>query len=93
LAGPTISAGASGLNTALLAVRGENVGGQAVRDVVSNIPFANMWFVRPVLNYMVLNELRETLSPGSMARDDMRARQEFGQEPLLSPSERMLDIF
>jgi hypothetical protein len=94
LAGPTISGAASGLNTALLAARGENVGGQAVRDVVSNFPFMNMWFLRPVLNYMILNDIREALSPGSLARDDIRARQEFGQEPLLSPSDRMLlDIF
>jgi hypothetical protein len=56
--------------------------------------FLNTWWARPALDLLILNEMRETLSPGWMARQDQRRREQFGQDPMLAPSDRMaLDLF
>ncbi|CAB4156979.1 structural protein [uncultured Caudovirales phage] len=72
---------------------GDPDAGDALGALISSTPFANVWFARPALDYLILNELREMFDPGALSRQDQRRRRDFGQEPLMAPSERMLDVF
>jgi hypothetical protein len=59
---------------------------QALNLALSNTPFASLWFARPVLDFLILNSLRESLSPGFIARQDKSRREDFGQERLIPAS-------
>jgi hypothetical protein len=53
-----------------------------------------VWWARPALDYLVLNSVREYLSPGALARQDQRRRQDYGQQPIIAPSDRIaFDLF
>lgn len=55
---------------------------QAFNLLISNTPFANLFYVKPAFDYLILNSFRETLSPGWQRRQ-MRNRQlEYGQDRL-----------
>jgi hypothetical protein len=73
---------------------GDAGGADALTAALGSTPFANVFYARPVLDYLILNELRESLNPGFLARQDQRRREQFGQDPLIAPSDRMaLDLF
>ena len=50
---------------------------------LSNTPFLNLFYVRPALDYLVLNSLRESVSPGTLRRQNRRVREEFNQGYIL----------
>lgn len=94
LAGPFLSDAARVANLFTKARDGEAKAADFLTTGLGATPFLNTWWARPALDWLVLNELRETLSPGWQARQDQRRRQQFGQDPLLPPSDRMaLDLF
>lgn len=67
---------------------------EALNAALASTPFANVWYVRPVLDYLIINAAREALAPGSLARADQRRREDYGQDALIPPSDRMaLDLF
>jgi len=41
---------------------------------------ANLWYSRPILDFLVLNSMRESLSPGYLRRAVKKRRTEYGQE-------------
>jgi hypothetical protein len=93
-AGPFLSDAARVVNLFARARDGEGKAAEFLTAGVAATPFLNVWWARPALDMLVLNELRETLSPGWLARQDQRRRQQFGQDPLIAPSDRMaLDLF
>lgn len=93
-AGPLLSDAARWLNLMAKAREGEAKAGEALTTALGTVPGANIFWLRPALDYLVLNAAREALSPGYLARQDQRRRKQFGQEPLLAPSDRMaLDLF
>lgn len=93
-AGPFLSDAARVANLFARARNGEAKAAEFLTASIAATPFANVWWARPALDALVLNELRETLSPGWLARQDQRRREQFGQDPLLAPSDRMaLDLF
>lgn len=67
-------------------------GGDILAKVgVSNIPFANIPYIKPVLDYAILNQTKELISPGSLVRAEQRMKSERGQEYfMLKPSETNL---
>lgn len=94
VAGPFFSDAARVVNLLARARNGESKAAEWLTASIAATPFANVWYARPVIDLLVLNELRETLSPGWQARQDARRRQDFGQDPLIAPSDRMaLDLF
>ncbi|MBX9697876.1 MAG: hypothetical protein K2X74_00510 [Acetobacteraceae bacterium] len=94
VAGPFLSDTARLINLLAKARDGEAKAGEALTAALSSTPFANLWYARPAVDWLALNELRETLSPGWLARQDQRRRAQFGQDPMLPPSDRMaLDLF
>lgn len=61
---------------------------QAVSWVTGNTPFANLFYVRPALDYLFLNSMREAVSPGYMKKQAKRRLTDYGQTkaPFLPPS-------
>lgn len=69
------------------AVEGDHVAARAFNEVLNNTPFANLFYLRPALNYLVLYQIQELLSPGYLRRMERDAEQKQGQKFLLRPSE------
>ncbi|MCB1991960.1 MAG: hypothetical protein KDG49_10920, partial [Geminicoccaceae bacterium] len=56
---------------------------QITSFALGNTPFLNLFYVRPALDFLILNSLRESVSPGFLKRQAKRAREEFGQSYIL----------
>lgn len=63
--------------------QGRFSGAETMSWAQSNIPYANLWFTKPALDILVLNSMREALSPGYLKRARTRRSREYGQTPLL----------
>jgi len=70
----------------LMAREGDVKSGRALGILLQNTPFLNLWYLRPVLDFLVLNALREHLSPGHLSKLDRDRRRDFGQERVLPRS-------
>lgn len=90
LAGPTIGAAADLVETGLKA-RDAGIGvltgadaklpaADALNLTLDTMPFANLFYVRPALDYLLLNSIREAISPGYLKRQEKRRRTEYGQD-------------
>lgn len=93
-AGPLLSDASRWVNLLARARDGDGKAADALTATLGSTPFANVFYARPVLDYLVLNALRDHLSPGFLQRQDQRRREQFGQDPLVAPSDRMaFDLF
>lgn len=52
-----------------------------------NTPFMNLFYTRAALDYLILYDMQEALSPGSLRRMERRLKEENGQEFLIPPSQ------
>ena len=97
LLGPTIGQGAEAADI-LLAGRDESVKAlfgddtnfpdvQAVNFFKNSTPFANLFYTRAALDYLILYDLQESMSPGSLRRMERRLKDEQHQQFILPPSE------
>lgn len=94
VAGPALSDAARAVNLLSRARDGDAKTADALTAIIASTPFANVFWARPALDYLLLNSLREGLSPGYLQRQDARRREQYGQDPLIAPSDRMaLDLF
>ena len=59
----------------------------ATRFGVNNTPFINLFYTRQALDWLILYDLQEAMSPGYLQRMERRIRQENGQRFLLQPSQ------
>ena len=82
VAGPSLGAAAGLGNLWLKARDGEAKGGDALNLGLQNTPFVSLWWARPAMDFLVLNALHESASPGYLARQERRRRQEMGQHRL-----------
>lgn len=57
------------------------------RDVVNNTPYANLFYTRTALDYLILNQIAEWLSPGYLKRHEQSTKQQTGQSFLYPPSQ------
>lgn len=85
LTGPSIGAVTEmalklGVENAWQAAEGKDThaAAEAIQWVKSNTPGASLWWVRPLLEHGVTNQLNEALSPGYLARMKQRAIQNWG---------------
>ncbi|RUV65847.1 hypothetical protein EOA64_00445 [Mesorhizobium sp. M1A.F.Ca.IN.022.02.1.1] len=51
-----------------------------------NTPFVNLYYVRPALDFLFLNSLREVASPGYRQRTDSKRRSQYGQQSFMPKS-------
>jgi hypothetical protein len=91
LAGPGIGT-ASELVDLLQRTRGvvaggdEDLRGDAVRLLKGNIPFANLFYTKEAMNYLVWYQLQESVNPGYLRRMERRAKTQNDQTYWLPPS-------
>ena len=69
---------------------GDAKAGDAFRFTVDHTPFINLFYARPILNWLVLNQLQESLSPGSLHRYEQNVKKNQGNDFLIPPSQLML---
>lgn len=80
LLGPMADSALDAASIVSQAVRGEDIGPESYRFARDNTPFINLFYIRPVLNYFILNQLQEMMSPGSRDRTEKFLEEEFGQQ-------------
>jgi hypothetical protein len=66
---------------------GDDPSSRAVRTMINNTPFANLFYLRPALNYLLLYQIQEALNPGSLRRMERRVQKQNNQKFLFRPSE------
>lgn len=103
LLGPTIGTGAeaadillSGRDESVKALFGEDTNFPDVQTLAffkNNTPFANLFYTRAALDYLILYDLQEMMSPGSLRRMERRLRDDQRQEFILPPSENRVRLF
>mgnify|MGYP001343478908 FL=1 len=62
--------------------------GQAFAIFKNNTPFLNLFYARAALDYLLLYDVQEAVSPGSLKRMEKRIKEETGQGFILPPSGR-----
>ena len=87
LAGPVAGTGQEIVTMWSQLVRGDADGGQALRLAMGNTPFLNLFYTRPVLDYLILYQVQESISPGTLRRLERSTLKNQGQEYWLKPSE------
>ncbi|WP_114374851.1 hypothetical protein [Elioraea thermophila] len=92
LAGPVVSEAGALIDLFQRARDGEAKAAEALNWALRNTPFINLWYVRPALDWLILNELREAASPGFLARQQRQRYRDYGQAPLPWLGEK-LDVF
>jgi hypothetical protein len=87
-AGPTIGAVAN-LGDLLLKARDAGLSseeqvkaGDWINQVTQNTPFINLFYIRPALDYLILNQMKEAAGPGYLRRIEGRRKKDFGQSTL-----------
>lgn len=86
LAGPTAGAFEDLLDLYQRFRDGDDTAAQAFRFAVSNTPFANLFYTRAALDYLVLYNISEMMSPGYLRRMERRVEKDNAQQFLLPPS-------
>lgn len=82
LAGPALGTAAGIVGLYQDTLRGEGRASRALSLAIQNTPFANLWYTKPALDFLVLDSAREWASPGWRARRAQRLRKEYGQQRL-----------
>lgn len=91
LAGPGIGTAAEAIDL-LQRARGVVVGGEedlrgdVLRLAKSNLPFANLFYTKGAMDYMIWYQLQEAINPGYLRRMERRIERENNQEYWLPPS-------
>lgn len=83
LAGPAFGEAGQVLRMLLDAKNGDVKAGDWLNAAVRNTPFANLFYVKPALDMLFLNSVREAVSPGYLRRQERRAKEDYGQTYLL----------
>jgi hypothetical protein len=65
----------------------ENLAANAYKVVINNTPFANLFYTRMALDYMITYRLQESMNPGYLSRMEEIAKREQGKSFLFPPSQ------
>lgn len=57
-------------------------GARAFSTVTANVPYANLHLLKPAVDYLILNSIREAISPGYMKKQAKSRQTEYGQKAL-----------
>lgn len=68
-------------------VDAEKIGYNAWKLAEQNMPFASLFYVKPVLDYFIFWNVKEMLSPGVLQRQERSVRDKAHQEFFITPSE------
>src|SRR5262249_34078918 len=81
-AGPGIGAASDLMNHYARARTGDAEAAGWLNVALRNTPFVNLAYVRPAMDYLVLNALRDAISPGFLERQRTSRASNFGQSLL-----------
>jgi hypothetical protein len=70
-----------------------DIGPDAWKLLADNLPFANLFYTRQALNYLLLYSLQETMRPGYLQRAERSLKQRTGTTMYMSPAENHLHTF
>lgn len=82
-----ISAGLDARDFAISGGEDKFSGARMLSTTLSNTPYANLFYTKPALDFMIVDSLREYLSPGFMRKQERDRLRQYGQErmPFLPP--------
>jgi len=86
MAGPTASTIADFDELRARLMAGDDAAAKTLQLVQSNTPFANLFYGRLALDYLVFWHLQEAANPGALRRMERRMRREQNRQYWLSPS-------
>ena len=87
LAGPVIGNLDTVTDLMTRARNGDDMAGSAFKALLDNTPFMNLFYLRPVLDYLVLYQIQEALNPGFLRRMEGRIMRDNSQEFIFPPSQ------
>jgi hypothetical protein len=64
----------------------EDFGGDLLRLIKSNTPFANLFYTQQAMNYLIWYQLQETINPGYLRRMERRVERENNTKHWLPPT-------
>lgn len=67
--------------------QGRDPSAAAIRFAQSNAPFINLFYTKPLLDYLIFWHMQEAVNPGSLQRMERELEQRRGQQLIVSPSE------
>ena len=67
--------------------RGDDLAASTFRFLLNNTPFANLFYTRIALDYMILYGVQESMNPGYMRRMEKRIKKQNNQTFWLEPTE------
>jgi hypothetical protein len=85
LVGPALSDAGRFVDLYHRAIAGDDFAARTFTTVLNTTPYMNLFYVRPVLNHLILYNLQELMSPGYLRRME-RDVEKNGQEWLIAPS-------
>lgn len=85
IAGPTISEFGSALDLYHKALRGDTTAAAVFRQAMNNTPYLNLFYARMTLDYLILNDFQEWLTPGYMRRMERQLEKDNAQQFLVRP--------
>jgi len=59
---------------------GDDLAASTFRALLVNTPFANLFYTRAALDYLILRDLQEAVNPGALRRVETRVRRENAQD-------------
>ncbi|CAB4136942.1 structural protein [uncultured Caudovirales phage] len=93
LGGPTASSMEDLIKLYGRAINGDDTAAQGLKFAVSHIPFNNLFWLKPALDYMFLYDLQEAINPGAMGRMEGFMKKNNDQEFWLKPTQDRLRPF
>ncbi len=85
-AGPTFSTFDDLAKLYSAAKNGDDLAAKSLQVTINNMPFANLFYLRPALNHMFLYQLQEAANPGYLRRMERRVEKQNNQQFIIKPS-------
>lgn len=93
LLGPTLGGTASDLYDIFTTLRDQSTShpereaaAKLFRSLLNNTPYVNLFYTKPILDYLIVNRVQEFLSPGYLKRMQRRVEKDNKQQFLIRPS-------
>lgn len=87
LAGPVLSLGSDFLEIAHRAAAGDDVSATLIKKGIDNTPFLNLFWIRPILDFLIIHQFQESINPGYLYRLQRSIEKDTGQTYWHPPSE------
>ena len=87
IGGPAVNMAIQGIGTLSEDIHGHGTAKNNLNFVRQNIPFANLFYIKPALDHLIWFNIQEMLSPGSLRNQERNHLKKFNQDYWLPPSE------